>query len=148
MITVLVMFSISFVVSRALRVTPLAWSHDEVNMPFWSNEAINGYDPVAYFKVGQAIPGTDDIALEWNQARWLFSSIENRNLFESNPEQYAPQYGGYCGYAVSKGFTANTDPEVFEILNDKLYLFVGEKEKQEWMKNWRENIRKCEDNWY
>ncbi|MCV9385773.1 YHS domain-containing (seleno)protein [Reichenbachiella ulvae] len=148
LLTLLVIFTLSFVLSRILRVTPLSWGHDEVNMSFWSNEAINGYDPVAYFTVGKAVPGSDSFSVEWNEAKWLFSSDENRSLFESAPDQYAPQYGGYCGYAVAKGFTANTDPEVFEILNGKLYLFVGENEKEEWMKNWRENIRKCEDNWY
>ncbi|MGR5457454.1 YHS domain-containing (seleno)protein, partial [Vibrio alfacsensis] len=69
-------------------------------------KAIKGYDPVAYFTVGKPLKGDSDITYEWNGAKWYFSTQENRQQFVSNPTAYTPQYGGYCAWAVSQGYTA------------------------------------------
>jgi hypothetical protein len=57
--------------------------------------AIKGYDPVAYFNVGEPVKGVEGFEYVWNGARWRFSSAEHRDLFIAEPEKYAPQYGGY-----------------------------------------------------
>ena len=57
--------------------------------------AIKGYDPVAYFTEGKPGKSSDQFAFQWKGAKWLFSSKENLGLFMANPEQFAPQYGGY-----------------------------------------------------
>ena len=57
--------------------------------------AIKGYDTVAYFTEGRAVKGTSKFSYNWNDAKWYFASAKNRDLFEAEPEQYAPQYGGY-----------------------------------------------------
>ena len=84
--------------------------------------AIKGYDPVAYFKQSAAVKGSPQFTTQWMGATWQFSSAENRDLFAANPEQYAPQYGGYCAYAVSEGHTASIDPEAWKIVDGKLYV--------------------------
>jgi YHS domain-containing protein len=61
----------------------------------WFGVAIKGYDPVAYFTEGQAVKGKKEFEYEWQDAKWRFSSAENRDLFAANPEKYAPQYGGF-----------------------------------------------------
>ncbi|MGI9354410.1 MAG: YHS domain-containing (seleno)protein, partial [Rhizobiaceae bacterium] len=84
--------------------------------------AIDGTDPVSYFKQGRPLAGSADITFVWKGATWRFSSEENRKAFVASPEAYTPQYGGYCAYAVSEGYTASTVPEAWKIVDGKLYL--------------------------
>lgn len=138
---------VGVIFAKVNRIMPLSWGHQEVNYSMFSNEAINGYDPVAYFTEGQAVLGSKDYSYQWKEADWYFSSEENKSLFIENPKKYIPQYGGYCGFAISKGFTANTDPTSFEILDDKLYLFANEDVKKDWKGHLEENLQKCNENW-
>jgi YHS domain-containing protein len=50
--------------------------------------AVSGYDPVAYFTIGEATKGDKNISAEWNDVKWLFSTEEHKNLFLANPESY------------------------------------------------------------
>lgn len=63
--------------------------------------AINGYDPVAYFTQGEPIEGNEQFSVSWRGVDWWFADVGNRELFQSGPEKYAPQYGGYCAWAAS-----------------------------------------------
>ena len=74
--------------------TTQASAFDEVNTNFFG-VAIKGYDPVAYFTEGEAVKGKSKFSYSWNEAKWYFVSEANRDLFASDPERYAPQYGGY-----------------------------------------------------
>jgi len=87
--------------------------------------AIRGYDPVAYYQQSAPVKGSSQFSSQWQGARWLFASAENRDRFQAEPEHYAPQYGGYCAYAVSKGRTASIDPEASKIVDGRLYLQQG-----------------------
>ena len=109
--------------------------------------AIRGYDPVAYFTVGEPIPGRDKYSTKWQGAIYKFSSAENLALFKSDPEQYAPQYGGYCAYAVSKGATASTEPEAWTIVNGKLYLNFNLGVQKRWRKDIPGHIKAADNNW-
>ncbi len=71
-----------------------ACAFDQVNSTFFG-VAIKGYDTVAYHTEGRAIKGQRKYAHKWNDAKWYFTSAENRDLFVADPERYAPQYGGY-----------------------------------------------------
>lgn len=146
-IALLVLIAIGFVFAKVKRVTPLAWGHKQINKPMFSDEAINGYDPVTYFTAGQVAKGDKSYTYSWKNATWYFSSAENLELFKSNPEKYAPQFGGYCAFAVSKGFTANTDPDAFKIINGKLYLFADKNVLEKWVEGGDESFKKCEENW-
>lgn len=109
--------------------------------------AINGYDPVAYFTQSDAVEGTSAHTSEWNGATWQFASAENRDLFAANPENYAPQYGGYCAYAVSKGYTASTSPNAWTVRDGKLYLNYSRAVRAIWSRDIPGNISKADDNW-
>lgn len=74
--------------------TTQASAFEEVNQNFFG-VAIKGYDPVAYFTEGDAVKGKKKFSYVWNEAKWYFVSAANRDLFASDPERYAPQYGGY-----------------------------------------------------
>lgn len=147
LISLVLLFALVFTFAKLKRVTPLSWGHKEVNHPMLSNEAINGYDPVAYFKEDKAVVGNTEITYQWKNADWSFSNEENKELFVKNPEKYAPQYGGFCAFAVTKGFTANSDPNTFEIIDDKLYLFDSEDVKADWRANLEESLQKGNANW-
>jgi YHS domain-containing protein len=84
--------------------------------------AIKGYDTVAYFKLGKAVKGSESFTFRWHDMTWQFSSQEHRDLFAAEPERYAPQYDGYCAWAMTESRLAITDPEVWKIVDGKLYL--------------------------
>lgn len=109
--------------------------------------AIKGADPVAYFNQGAFVQGESEFSYEWEGAAWHFSSAENRDLFISNPEQYAPQYGGYCAWAVSQGSTAPIDPNAWKIVEGKLYLNFNNNVQSRWEKDIPGNIAKADQNW-
>ena len=109
--------------------------------------AIRGTDPVAYFNQGGPIRGNSELAYRWNGATWHFSSAENRDLFVANPERYAPQYGGFCAWAVSQGYTAPIDPGAWKIVDGKLYLNFNQQIQRRWERDIPGNIGKANTNW-
>jgi len=112
-----------------------------------NSQAIRGYDPVAYFKVGKPVKGNESYHYQWKNTTWLFATKENLELFSRNPEQYSPQYGGYCAYGLSEGHKAPTDPNAWTIVDGKLYLNYSPKVKEIWMKNQKERIQVADKTW-
>ena len=88
----------------------------------FSNTALGGYDPVAYFTDGAPAKGERAFTFDYQGAQFRFASQENLDLFKADPEAYAPQYGGYCAWAISQGYTAKGDPKHWAIVDGKLYL--------------------------
>lgn len=109
--------------------------------------AINGYDPVAYFTDGRPVRGSDAITSEWNGATWWFATAENKASFDADPEAYAPQYGGYCAWAVAEGYTASTDPDAWKIEDGKLYLNFSRRIQRRWERDIPGNIARADANW-
>ena len=109
--------------------------------------AIRGTDPVAYFTQGEPVAGNSEYTYTWNDATWQFASAENRDLFAANPDQYAPQYGGFCAWAVSQGYTASIDPNAWRIVGGKLYLNYSQGIQKRWERDIPGNIRKADANW-
>lgn len=109
--------------------------------------AIKGFDPVAYFTQAKPIRGSAEFSLTYQGAIWQFSSQDHKDLFEANPEKYAPQYGGYCAYAVSKGSTAKIEPEAWKIVDGKLYLNYSTGIQKKWEKDIPGYIEKADANW-
>jgi YHS domain-containing protein len=91
------------------KISPISWG-------WWGNYetssgvALKGYDPVAYLKNGAPAKGRADISLDWGGAKWYFATADNKEAFAKSPEAYAPQFGGFCAFAVSKGVTADSSP--------------------------------------
>lgn len=109
--------------------------------------AIDGSDPVAYFTEGRPVVGKADLTHDWMGVTWRFSSEENRAAFAANPESYAPQYGGYCAYAVSEGYTASTVPEAWKIVDGKLYLNYSRRIQRRWERDIPGRIAAANANW-
>ncbi|MGQ0737879.1 MAG: YHS domain-containing (seleno)protein [Bacteroidota bacterium] len=112
-----------------------------------SDKAIRGYDPVAYFTEGKPVEGKEEFVYNWSNANWYFSSRQHLDLFKANPGKYAPQYGGYCAYGLSRGYKAYTVPEAWTIDNGKLYLNYSLSVRNDWDKNRQERIQKADSYW-
>ena len=109
--------------------------------------AIKGYDTVAYFKSGKALKGNESFTFQWHNMTWYFSTKDNRDLFAASPEKYAPQYDGFCAWAMTEARKANTDPEVWKIVNGKLYLNCSRTAYEKWNRDIPGNIKKADTNW-
>jgi YHS domain-containing protein len=110
--------------------------------------AIRGTDPVAYFTEGRAVPGTPEHALEWNGATWHFASAETRDRFADDPRAYAPQYGGFCAWAVAeKGKLYSTQPDNWAIVDGKLYLNYNDDIQARWQQDIPRFIAEGDERW-
>ncbi len=109
--------------------------------------AIHGYDPVAYFTEGRPTPGSESFRYTWQGAEWRFASEENRRLFEAEPERYAPQYGGYCAFAVSRGGSADIDPKAWSIVDGRLILNLSSFVQRRFELRLNRNIEAADRQW-
>lgn len=130
-----------------LLATGRAWAMDPTFTALFSDKAIRGYDTVAYFVEGRAVKGDGQFSTEYQQAVWLFSSQQNLDLFVSDPQKYAPQYGGYCAYAVAQNTTASVQPELFTIHDGKLYLNYSPSINRKWLLDKERYITDADRNW-
>ncbi|MRR53441.1 MAG: hypothetical protein EG822_02875 [Deltaproteobacteria bacterium] len=109
--------------------------------------AIKGYDSVAYFTDEKALQGSESFSFPWHGMTWYFRTAKNRDLFAASPKKYAPQYDGYCAWAMTESRKAITDPEVWRIVDGKLYLNCSRSAYQKWIKDLPGNIKKADQNW-
>ena len=109
--------------------------------------AIHGYDPVAYFTMSKPVEGDAAITSVLEEATFRFANVEHKALFDADPAKYAPKYGGYCAYAVSKGATATTVPEAWSIHDGRLYLNYSTGVRRTWLKDVPGNIQRADANW-
>ncbi|HYE51134.1 MAG TPA: YHS domain-containing (seleno)protein [Azospirillaceae bacterium] len=113
----------------------------------FSNLAVSGYDAVAYHTLGRPTKGSKDFTHSWMGAEWRFATAENRDLFAAAPERYAPQFGGYCAWAVSQGYTASADPEAWRIVDGKLYLNYNQEIQKRWETDVPKHVSAGHANW-
>ncbi|MBC2601506.1 YHS domain-containing (seleno)protein [Puniceicoccus vermicola] len=128
-------------------ITAPASAVEPVNETFFGSLAIHGYDPVAYFIEKKPVKGEKSFSYEWEGAKWLFASNENLKAFEKAPEKYAPQFGGYCAWAVAHGSTADIDPEVWSVVDGKLYLNYSKDIQKKWNADRAALIKKGNEEW-
>lgn len=141
-----------FAVAAALGLTaslsvPAAAKTAPVYTGVFNNVAVSGYDTVAYFTAGQPTKGSAAYKTVWNGAEFRFANAANLARFKANPVAFAPQYGGYCAWAVSQGYTASGDPLVWKIVGGKLYLNYNAEVGARWAKNIPGYIRSADTNW-
>ena len=113
--------------------------------------AIQGYDPVGYFKQNKAVKGKKDFTTTYEGVIYYFSTVENKNLFLKTPLKYEPQYGGWCAYAMGDfGDKVEINPETFKIIEGKLFLFYNayfNNTLKSWNKNEASLKAKADLNW-
>lgn len=109
--------------------------------------AIAGYDPVAYFTDGRPVLGSVQFEYRWNGATWRFASAASRDRFAANPEAYAPRFGGYCAWAISQNYIAPGDPNVWRIVDGRLYFNFNERARELWEADVQGAIMRGNANW-
>lgn len=143
--------SISLTVCLLFAMLPLPAAHaaalDPIYTGFFNNLAIAGYDAVAYFTQGRPVRGSKAFSTEYKGAQWRFSSAANLARFEADPTAYAPQYGGYCAFAVAQGETASAQPDLWTIHEGKLYLNYSRSVNQVWKTDMETLIEQADANW-
>lgn len=107
---------------------------------------LKGHDPVAYFTEGRPVKGSTAINYDFDDARYLFSSQKNRELFASSPDRYTPQYGGLCVTGMALGMRAEADPTVWKIVDGKLYVFSSTQAREKFEKD-ASMLAKSQENW-
>lgn len=128
--------------------TPAAFAEKApVYTGLFSNLAIDGHDPVAYFTEGKPVKGSKDFSTEYQGAEFRFASQANLDAFLADPQKYAPQYGGYCAWAAAQNKTAPGKAEYWAIVDDKLYLNFSKKVQDDWNEDREGFITKADENW-
>lgn len=131
----------------AFSIAPAAADQAPVYTGLLSRVAVGGYDPVAYFTEGQPMRGTTAHRITHDGYEYRFASAANLAAFRASPARYLPQYGGYCAWAVSQGYTAAGNPQNWRIVDGKLYLNYNDEVQTRWEANIPGFIRSADANW-
>jgi YHS domain-containing protein len=109
---------------------------------------LKGYDTVGYFEQGKPIKGNPALKSSYQGATYLFASVEDKAAFDKDPPKYAPQYGGFCAYAITLGMLGDIEgPEAFAVYNGKLYICGNETALKEFRADIDRNIEKADRQW-
>ena len=141
LLTMMIAAFAMFAAAPAIAATPALPASAE------SGVAIRGYDPVAFFTLGKPQEGSAEDSFVYEGATWRFASAENLARFKSDPARYAPQFGGYCAWAVSQHYLAPGDPKYWKIVDGKLYLNANARAKELWEADQADAIARGHANW-
>ncbi len=108
---------------------------------------LRGYDPVAYFEDGQAVPGHEDIYVSWDGATYLFADETHRTAFLEQPTRYVPHHGGFCTFGIVLGKKFDGDPEVWMIRDDRLHVFLNRDVQSKFLGDEDANFARVVANW-
>lgn len=136
--------------SSAFATAPAFAAKPPVFTEFLSDVAVGGYDAVSFFSAtpqNGPMRGSDKFEFAYKGAKWRFSSAENLAKFQAEPAKYAPQFGGYCAWAVSQGYTAKGDPKYWRVVDGKLYLNYDGNVQKRWEADIPGFISKAHANW-
>ncbi len=114
----------------------------------YANIGVKGYDVVSYFTEGKPAQGSDRFTHEFGGVKWQFVSKEHRDLFAANPQEYAPQYGGFCSWGVANNKLFEVDPvNGWTIVDGKLYMNFNADLNSTFAKDAEGFINKANNNW-
>lgn len=120
---------------------------EPINKTLFGGLAVKGYDPEAYFQAGKPVKGSKEFSYIWQGATWLFATAQHRDQFVAAPDRFAPQYGGYCAWAVSQGYTADIDPEAWKIVEGRLFLNYSPKIQARWQADLTNLVNAADHHW-
>lgn len=109
--------------------------------------ALGGFDPVSYFRMQRAERGNPDYRHRYNDTTWYFTSELHRDLFAEDPQQYTPQYGGFCAYALSQGKLVPVDPHAWTVHAGKLYLNYSTRVRDAWRADIEGHLERAAAHW-
>lgn len=131
---------------------PLALAEDENNVSSGYTLAgaplgLHGSDPVALIQTGIRLDGSAQFAHVQDGVAYYFASQANLRTFRRNPEQYIPQYGGFCALGVALGKKLDGDPRFSAVRDGKLYVFVNEEILRNFLGDEAGTLARAERNW-
>src|SRR5499427_2190388 len=129
-----------FLIAAVPLMTPHAAADEDVPL------ALKGYDPVAYFTLGEPTQGLAALEYEWDEHRYRFSRPEHRELFKADPARYAPQFAQFCAMALSKGELVVADPKFWLVSDGHLYIFGKPEGPALFKRELEENVAKANKN--
>jgi len=135
-----------FATITLLAVARLAIAAEVINVD-QNGLALQGYDPVAYFTDHKPVKGNPQFTVTYNGATYQFASAAHKQMFEREPAKFAPQFGGFCGYAASINKLAPIEVEYFQVLHGRLVLQHNEKAWKLWHQDVEGNLKKADANW-
>ncbi len=109
--------------------------------------ALQGYDPVAYFTLGEPTKGSWKITTTYDDATYRFASEEHKAAFEADPAAFLPEYGGYCAFGAAMGFKFDGDPNHWKIVDGELFLNISQDIQERWVKDIPGFVEKADANW-
>ena len=139
--------SVAFVLGLLFSLQSASAREAEVYTGTFSSLAIGGYDSVAFFTQGRPVEGKAEFEVDYKAAKWRFASAENLAMFKADPAKYAPQYGGYCSWAMAQGYLAGGFAQYWKIVNGKLYLNYDQSVQDKWVKDIPGFIAAADKNW-
>jgi len=142
-----VTLALGFSVLSFVTPTPMAHAENDPVYTSWRNNiAVDGYDPITFF-TGTPLQGNPQYQMEYMGAIWVFSSRANLDLFKTNPSVFAPQYGGYCAWAVAHGKLAKGSPENWYVEDGRLFLNFNDRIQKKWDKKRPDFIVRADNKW-
>ena len=143
----LIAFVAAVAVSASLAVTPPALAAGpQVNATI-TGLALRGYDPVAFFTDGKPVLGDFTITAQYEGATYRFASEDHKALFVKEPTKYLPQFGGFCAFGTAQGYKVDGDPNVWKIVDNKLYLNLAPPVAARWNQDIAGNIATANEKW-
>ena len=119
----------------------------KINKTTFGSLALRDYDPVAYFTEDKPVEGLKEFMHEYARANWRFVSAGNRDLFAADPESYVPQYGGYCAWGISQAKFFDGDPQLWKIVDRKLYVNYNQGIEKTWERDIPGFIKQADHHW-
>ena len=141
------LIAIALAASALAVATPAHADQAPVYTGLLSRVAVGGYDPVAYFTDGRPVRGVEQFRITHQGYEYRFANAEHLAAFRANPARYTPQYGGYCAWSVSQGYTAAGNPQNWRIVDGRLYLNYNDEIQQRWEQDIPTRIREANANW-
>jgi YHS domain-containing protein len=106
-----------------------------------------GYDVVAYFADRQPEKGDPAIKSVYKDVTFRFANADHKALFDSAPEKYIPQFGGYCSNGIVYAVPWGGDVDKWRVIDGKLYMFGGQGSMDAFMLDPVKNIALANKYW-
>lgn len=139
-------FAVALALS-AMTAPALAALTQRVVVDWHSGLAIDGYDPVAFFTDRKSELGSGSFEFRHAGAVWRFTSSGNRSAFTERPDVYMPKYGGYDPVGVARGVAVPGNPQLWAIVNERLFLFYDDAQRKKFMSNPPRYLATSEHRW-
>lgn len=109
--------------------------------------ALRGYDLVAFFKLKKAVKGKKQFSCSHMDTEWWFCNEQHLQLFESDPQSYLPEYGGFCAFGASEGYKAAARMTAFTLFEGKLYFNFAHYVRERWFEKRHDKILMANKLW-